>query len=91
MLSGSLFKAITLPEAERLEWEHAITDVMNNDLKRADLISFFAVVVDMIRQGSVKPAAFSDWNGRIVVLSAENDPTQSEKDFPRYESCLGVL
>jgi pimeloyl-ACP methyl ester carboxylesterase len=85
MLTGGLLKAITLPEAERAEWLEAINDVMQNDLSRADVVSHFAVAADLIRKGVITPTAYQDWTGRLIVLSAENDPTQSKKDFPRYE------
>lgn len=89
LLTGELLKAITLPEAERAEWLEAINDVMQNDLSRADVVSHFAVAADLIRKGIVTPAAYQDWTGRIIVLSAENDPTQSKKDVPRYEKLFG--
>jgi len=89
LLSGGLVKAITLPEAERAEWLEAINAVMQNDLSRADVVSHFAVAADLIRKGIVNPAAFQNWTGRIIVLGAENDPTQSKKDIPRYEKLFG--
>lgn len=89
VLTGGLLKAITLPEAERAEWLEAINDVMQHDLSRADVVSHFAVAADSIRKGIVTPAAYQDWTGRVTVLSAENDPTQSKKDLPRYQKLLG--
>jgi pimeloyl-ACP methyl ester carboxylesterase len=89
LLTRRLLKAITLPEAERGEWLPAIQAVMQNDLSRADVISHFAVAVDLIRKGIVTPAAYQDWTGRAFVLSADNDSTQSKKDAPRYEKLLG--
>ena len=86
---GGLLKFITLPEAERAEWVQAIHSIMENDLSRADVVSHFEVAADVIRQGLVPPAAFQDWTGRVVVLSARNDPTQSVKDIPRYEKLFG--
>ncbi len=89
LLGGGLLKVITLPEAERAEWQQAINVVMQNDLSRADVVSHFAVAADVIRNGIVTPAAYRSWAGRIIVLSAENDPTQSKKDIPRYERLFG--
>jgi len=89
LLAGGLLKFLTLPEAERAEWLEVINAVMQNDLSRADVVSHFAVAADWIRKGIVTPAAYRNWPGRIIVLSAENDPTQSEKDFPRYERLFG--
>ena len=89
LLTGGLLKAIILPEAERPEWLEAINAVIQNDLSRADVISHFAVAADLIWRGIIIPAAFQDWAGRIIVLSAENDPTQSKKDIPRYEKLFG--
>ncbi len=37
----------------------------------------------------VTPAAYREWRGCVIVLSARNDPTQSKKDFPRYEKLFG--
>jgi pimeloyl-ACP methyl ester carboxylesterase len=89
LLAGGLLKVITAPPAERAGWVEAINFVMQNELSRADVVSHFAVAADMIRKGMVTPAAYKNWTGRIVVLSAENDPTQSKKDFPRYEKLFG--
>jgi hypothetical protein len=84
-----LLKAFTLPAAERAEWLQAIDAVMQHELSRADVVSHFAVAADLIRKRIVAPGAYRDWRGSVVVLSAENDPTQSKKDFPRYERLFG--
>jgi pimeloyl-ACP methyl ester carboxylesterase len=89
LLAAGLFKFITLPEAERAEWQEAIHSVMQNDLSRADVVSHFAVAADWIRKDVVTPSAYHNWAGRVIVLSSENDPTQSKKDFPHYEKLFG--
>lgn len=89
LLVGGLLRAMTLPESDRAEWLEAINAVMHNDLSRADVISHFAVAADLIRKGTVTPTAYRNWAGRIIVLSAENDPTQNKKDIPRYERLFG--
>ena len=89
MLIGRLVTFLSLPEAERAEWLETIDAVMQHDLSRADVISHFAVAADVIRRGLVTPAAYAYWPGRVIVLSAENDPTQSNKDLPRYEQLFG--
>jgi pimeloyl-ACP methyl ester carboxylesterase len=89
LLTSRLLKFMTLPEAERGEWLVAMDALMQKDLSRADAISHFAVAADLIRGGIVTPAAYQHWTGRAFVLSAENDPTQSKKDVPRYEKLLG--
>jgi pimeloyl-ACP methyl ester carboxylesterase len=89
LLTRGLLKAIRPPEAERAEWLEALHAVMQNDLSRADVVSHFAVAADVIRKGIVTPAAYQNWAGRIIVLSAQNDPTQSKKDVPRYEKLFG--
>jgi pimeloyl-ACP methyl ester carboxylesterase len=89
LLAGGLLKAIALPDAARAEWSAAINRVVQNDLSRADVVSHFAVAADLIRKGTVTPAAYRDWSGRAIVLSAENDPTQGKKDIPRYEKLFG--
>lgn len=89
LLAGGLLKVVTLPEAERAEWVEIINTVMQNDLARADVVSHFAVAADVIRKGIVTPTAYRGWMGRVSVLSAENDPTQSKKDIPHYEKLFG--
>lgn len=89
MLVGGLLKAITLPEAGRVEWTEAINEVVQHNLSRTDVVSHFAVAADLIRKKIITPAAYRDWTGRITVLTAKNDPTQSEKDIPHYEKLLG--
>lgn len=89
LLTGGLLKFIALPEAERAEWSEAIEAVMQNELSRADVVSHFAVAADLIRKKLVTPTAYQNWTGRLTVLSAENDPTQSPKDIPRYEKLFG--
>lgn len=89
LLKGGLLKFITPPEAERAEWLEAIDSVMQNDLSHADVVSHFAVAADLIRKGIITPAAYQNWTGRVIVFGAENDPTQSKKDFPRYEKLFG--
>ena len=89
LLTAGMLKFITLPDAERAEWQEAINSVMQNDLSRADVASHFAVAADWIRRSAVTPGAYQNWPGRVIVLSAENDPTQSKKDSPRYEKLFG--
>jgi pimeloyl-ACP methyl ester carboxylesterase len=89
LLAGGLFRAITLPAAERADWMEAIIAIMQNELSRADVLSHFAVAADLIRQGVVTPTAYHNWTGRIILLSAENDPTQNKRDIPRYEKLFG--
>lgn len=90
LLARGLLKFITVPDTERAEWQETVRAVMQNDLSRADVVSHFAVAADLIRKGIITPAAYQHWTGRIIiVLSAENDPTQSKKDFPRYERLFG--
>jgi len=89
LLAGGLLKAITVPEAERAEWGEALNAIMQNDLARTDVISHFAVAADRIHEGIVTPAAYQNWTGRAIVLSSDNDPTQSKKYIPRYEQLFG--
>jgi pimeloyl-ACP methyl ester carboxylesterase len=89
LLTGGLLRAVSVPEAERAEWLEAVDATMHQDLSRADVVSHFAVAADLIRKGIVTPAAFHTWAGRVVVLTAENDRTQSPKDIPRYGRLFG--
>lgn len=89
LLAGGLLKAITVPEAERAEWREALNALMQNELSRADVVSHFAVAADRIHKGMVTPAAYQNWKGRAIVLSSENDPTQSKKGGARYERLFG--
>ncbi|HEX8993218.1 MAG TPA: alpha/beta hydrolase [Anaerolineales bacterium] len=85
LLAGGLLRFISLPDAGRPEWEHAVTSVLQDDLTRLDVVSHFAVAADLIRKRLVTPDAYTDWRGCVVVLQAANDPTQTPKDLPRYE------
>ncbi len=89
LLAGGLLKTITVPESERTEWREALNALMHNDLSRADVVSHFAVAADRIHKGIVTPAAYQNWKGRAIVLSSDNDPTQSKKYVPRYEQLFG--
>jgi pimeloyl-ACP methyl ester carboxylesterase len=90
LLFGGLLKIVTVPEAERSQWEDAIHAVIQNDLTRADVISHFAVAADLIGKGMITPAAYQHWKGRIIVLSSLNDPTQNPKsDLRHYEKMFG--
>jgi len=84
-LASGLLKAISVPGAERAEWEEALNAIMQNDLSRADVISHFAIAADRIHKDIVTPASYQNWTGRAIVLSSDNDPTQSKKYIPRYE------
>ncbi len=88
-LAGRLLKFMTVPDPERLDWEQAMAHVMAAELTRADVVSHFAVAADLVRKGLVNRSAYRAWNGRVIVLSAANDPTQSRTDFPRYEKLFG--
>ncbi len=88
-LAAELLKIVTVPEAERSEWEAAITAVLQDELTRADVVSHFAVAADLIRKRLVTAAAYRGWTGPISVLSDLKDPTQSRTDFPRYERLFG--
>lgn len=78
-----------LPQRERAEATEIIGILLREMLRRADVVSHFAVAADMIKSGMVSPAAFRRWRGEVFVLSAENDPTQSDRDMPRYERLFG--
>jgi pimeloyl-ACP methyl ester carboxylesterase len=89
LLARGLLRVISVPEAERAEWRQAVTTVLHDELSREDVVSHFAVAADLIREGSVTPGAYRNWTGRIVVLSSEDDPTQSARDIPHYEQLFG--
>jgi len=89
LLAGWLLKVISVPNAERIEWEEAVRTTLSDDLGRADVISHFAVAADMIRKRTVRRHAYDGWHGRVVVLSAENDITQGKGDQARLESLFG--
>jgi pimeloyl-ACP methyl ester carboxylesterase len=89
LLAGGLMKVITAPEAERMEWQEAFRETMDRDLTRADVVSHFAVAADIIRRRVVRPGAYANWPGRVVILSAENDPTQGKGDRARFEALFG--
>ncbi len=89
LLAGGLLRALALPGDARSEWSEVLRGVLTEELTRQDVISHFAVAADLIRRRVVVPAAYRGWEGRVIVLSAANDPTQSPKDLPRYERLFG--
>ncbi len=78
-----------LPPAEAAQLAGTIRFLLREKLRRADVVSHFAVAADLIRSGTVNPAALCGWQGEVIVLSAENDPTQSDRDIPKYERLFG--
>ena len=89
LLASILSKLITVLEAERAEWREAVDALIQNELSRADVVSTYAVAADRTRKGIVTPAAYQNWTGRVIILSSEDDPTQSKKFLPRYEKLFG--
>lgn len=89
LLASVLLRMVSVPQAQQSAWREAVTAVVEKELSRADVVSHFAVAADLIRRQSATPAAFQSWTGRAIVMSAQNDPTQSRKDIPRYEKLLG--
>jgi len=86
MLGSGLGKILSVPEAERQVWQAALEHIVTNELTRQDVISHFAVAADVIRNRLVVPRSFDGWQGRAIVLTSANDPTQSPGDIPRYEA-----
>ena len=86
---NSLRRVLPAGSGEQAEWREIVQNVVMQDLTRADLISHFGVAADLINKRYVCPAAFADWHGRVIVLSATNDPTQGAGDLPRYERLFG--
>lgn len=78
-----------LPTVQQRQLADLIRKTVRERLSRADMVSHFAVAADLIRTQIVTPAAFFGWSGRIVVLTAQNDPTQSSKDVPHYARLFG--
>jgi pimeloyl-ACP methyl ester carboxylesterase len=84
LLTTGLGTVVTTEPAQRADWLAALRDTVEHDLTRADLVSHFAVAADIIGTGLVHPGAFAPWPGRVVMLSALNDPTQSGRDVAGY-------
>ncbi|RUP05023.1 MAG: alpha/beta hydrolase [Mycobacterium sp.] len=89
LAAGLARLARPLPQQERAQMSEVIRILLHEKLSRADVVSHFAVAADVIRSGMVEPAAFRGWHGDVVVLSAENDPTQRDRDMPKYEWLFG--
>ncbi|OBH27414.1 hypothetical protein A5692_24650 [Mycobacterium sp. E342] len=87
--SGLVLLTRQLPAVQRRQMADLLRTTVRERLSRADVVSHFAVAADLIRYQIVTPAAFAGWSGRIIVLAAENDPTQSSKDIQRYERLFG--
>lgn len=71
------------------EWAAVLQKIIGADLTRADIVSHFAVAGDVARRLLVRPERFGRWQGRVAVLSAENDRTQAARDIPRLQRLLG--
>lgn len=89
LLGGGLVRALSVQEAERQDWETALQELLDHDLTREDVVSHFAVAADLIRRRIVRPEAFKRWPGRVVILSAVNDPTQGKGDRRKYDALFG--
>lgn len=86
MLASSLGRILSVPEAERQAWQAALECIVTTELTRQDIVSHFTVAADVVRTRLVMPRSFEAWQGRVFVLTAANDPTQSPSDIPRYEA-----
>jgi pimeloyl-ACP methyl ester carboxylesterase len=86
MLGSGLGRVLSVPEAERQDWQAALDHLLDAELTRQDVLSHFAVAADIIRTRLVSPRSFDRWQGKAIVLTAANDPTQSPSDIPRYEA-----
>ncbi|MGA9397943.1 MAG: alpha/beta hydrolase [Anaerolineaceae bacterium] len=89
LIFGGLLKALPLPGGESAEWLEAIQHILNDELTRADVYSHFGVAADLIKTRIIRPEVFQKWQGRVIVMSAANDPTQSAGDIPRFERLFG--
>lgn len=85
IIARMLIKLMSAPAAEQAEWRSAIKTLAQTELVRADVISHFKVMADLIRKSVTHADVLSGWSGRILVLRAENDPTQGKGDPARYE------
>jgi pimeloyl-ACP methyl ester carboxylesterase len=86
---NTLRKVLPSGTGEQGDWLEAVRYIVMEELTRADLISHFAVVADMLRKRIVRPEVLQQWQGRLFVLSAANDPTQDAGDSARYERLFG--
>jgi pimeloyl-ACP methyl ester carboxylesterase len=84
-----LLNVLSPGAGEQSEWPDIVRHLVMNEMTHADLVSHFAVTADAIKKQIVCPEAFENWRGRVIILSATNDPTQSSRDFPRYERLFG--
>jgi hypothetical protein len=85
LLAGQLGKVLTTDLKDREDWRAALRETLEHDLTRADVVSHLVVAAEIIKTHLVRPGAFHAWNGRAVVLRADDDPTQGRRDRPRYE------
>jgi pimeloyl-ACP methyl ester carboxylesterase len=89
MFFKSLQTVLPSSTGEQKEWLEVVRQVVTREFTRADLVSHFAVAADIIRTRRVRPEVFQHWQGRVIVLSATNDPTQSTGDSSHYEHLFG--
>lgn len=89
VLAARLGKVITTPDGGEDDWHQAMEHVLVNELSREDVVSHFAVAASLIRSRWINRRSLAAWPGSVVVLTAENDPTQSPKDIPAYAALFG--
>jgi pimeloyl-ACP methyl ester carboxylesterase len=78
-----------LPADQRTELREYIDRTVRHELTRDDIVSHFAVAADVIRTGAVNREVLRKWHGPLIVLRADNDPTQRRNDPARYRSLFG--
>jgi hypothetical protein len=83
LLAGQLGKVLTTDPKDREDWRAAGRKTLEHDLTRADVVSHLGVAADIITTRLVRPGALHAWNGRAVVLRADNYLTQGRRDRPR--------
>ncbi|MBN2258169.1 MAG: alpha/beta hydrolase [Anaerolineaceae bacterium] len=86
---NGLRKVLPSGSGKQAEWVQVVQYLIMEELTRADLVSHFAVSADMIQKRAVKPEVLRYWQGRLIVLSSANDPTQSDRDAAAYERLFG--
>jgi pimeloyl-ACP methyl ester carboxylesterase len=86
---NGLRKVLPSGTGEQAEWLEVVQHIVMEELTRSDLVSHFAVAADIIRKHIVRPDVLQQWQGRLIVLSATNDPTQGSQDLTSYERLFG--
>ncbi|HEX9164212.1 MAG TPA: alpha/beta hydrolase [Thermoanaerobaculia bacterium] len=89
MIEALVARLLSTSDDERRQWRDVVRDTLEHDLTRADAISHFALIADIIQQRIVRPEEFAHWNGRVFLLIADNEVVKRARNQKAFERLFG--